>query len=246
MEFSHHFLREALCVFRFEVSPEQSEPAVEYFHRFYVQLKEDGFVPHQKQPYELTIKIGDGNDPHAIRPELNIGHHSLVLQNEATGYAIIIGVGLISFNCLKPYPGWQVFLREHVTRYFPVYNALGIQQKLQAAQMAYINDFSLAADEAAPEYLAHLPQLTGVAGAREAGHVSQDQFKVPPATTVAIQTQVTVSQPGTATRVVLECNATTQAESAAFDALTLVNTAHTAARAAFMSVATQKFKDSIA
>ncbi len=245
MEFQNHYLREALCAFRYEVDAANAEPALEYFHRFYTALKQDGFTSHEQQPFELTIRVGNGSEAEAITPELSKGHPSLVLCNEATGYAIIIGIGVVSFNCLKPYPGWEVFLAELVHRYLPVYKALNIKQELRAAQMAYINDFDLDADEVAHDYLLHLPQLAELAGAVGAGHASQSHFHLPPATTVTLQTNVLIGQPGTLDRVVLECNAITTAADAA-DELMLATTAHAAARAAFMSVASAKFKESIA
>ncbi len=246
MEFQNHFLREALCAFRYDVDSAHSEPPVEYFHRFYTILQQDGFTYQEKQPFELTIHVGASGEPKSIKPELSKGQPSLVLRNETTGYAIIIGVGLVSFNCLKPYPGWEVFLSELVNRYLPVYKALAIKQELRAAQMAYINDFALEPGETAQEYLPNLPQLTELAGARDAGHAAQSHFHLPPTTTVTLQTQVLVGQPGTPTRVVLECNATTTPDSDDADEFALANQAHVAARAAFMSVASSKYKSSIA
>ena len=246
MEFQNHFLREALCAFRYDVDGEQAEPAVEYFHRFYTTLKQDGFTSHETQPFELTIRFTESGDPESIKPEISKGHSSLVMRNETTGYAIVIGVGLVSFNCLKPYPGWGVFLSELVNRYLPAYTELGIRQKLRSAQMAYINDFELEDGEVAHDYLSHLPQLTQLAGSQDAGHAAQSNFLLPPTTTVTLQTRVMIGQPGTRSRVILECNATTTPESDTADELKLATTAHAAARAAFMSVATPKYKSSIA
>ena len=246
MEFQNHFLREALCAFRYEVDSAHSEPPVEYFHRFYTTLKQDGFTSQGQQPFELTIRVDASGDPDSIKHELSKGHPSMVLRNETTGYAIIIGVGVLSFNCLKPYPGWEVFLSELVNQYLPIYQQLGIKQELRAAQMAYINEFDLEPGEVAHDYLSHLPQLTELAGARDAGHAAQSHFHFPPTTTVTLQTSVLVGQPGTLTRVVLECNATTTPDSDDADELALATKAHAAARAAFMSVASSRFKSSIA
>ncbi|TYZ12711.1 TIGR04255 family protein [Hymenobacter lutimineralis] len=245
MEYQNHFLREALCAFRYDVAPDQAEPAVEYFHRFYTLLKERGFTAHQQQPFELSFQLENKpSGPEAVKSEVSKGQPSLVLRNESTGYAIIIGVGFLSFNCLKPYPGWSVFLDELVRPFMPLYRELGIRQTLRAVQMAYINEFELESGETAHDYLSHLLPLADLPDAQLAGHSSQSQFILPPNTTVTLQTRVTPGQLGPCSRVLLECNAAaTIVESA--DEWTLAGQAHAAARAAFTSVATPKYKSSI-
>lgn len=249
MDYGNHFVREAICTFRF-VNYEQTKDYLEYTWQFYQAIKEDGFTQKQRRPVHVNLKLHQDVAIEDVTPTVTQGSIATVFTNSETGYSIIFDEDLISFNCVNNYRGWDLLVNEFIIPYLHKYIDLGIPQQLQNAQMAYINDVPLGDSERLSDYLAFIPAIGMSDKSNELAIVFQGHYQMSPTVIASAQAMLNPEVTDGEKRAIIECNSiATASEPVDKDwlnhAMSLASQAHLNARIVFDSIVTPHFKNRI-
>ncbi|MGI4741769.1 MAG: TIGR04255 family protein [Janthinobacterium lividum] len=248
MEYGNHFVREAVCTFRFAASGETKDYLDHTWH-FYQAIKDAGFTEKKRRPVHVNFKVRQDAPVEEFEPTVTHGSVASVFTNNETGYSIIFDENLISFNCVKNYTGWEIFLENFILPYLKIYIGLNIAQSLQNAQMAYINDVPLETSEKLSDYLSFIPSIGEHSS--ELSVVFQGNYQINPTLIASVQAMLSpVGSDNDVRRAIIECNSLASvSETISNDwldkAMELAAIAHDNACSVFANVATTHFKTRI-